>query len=136
MEDKHTAIVVLGIVVILAIIALILMFKTANTGQAVMLQGSKTYANTKGNPFPYYDDTYHTHGIQDRMTTQHDWSWRTEPEHTYGAKMGVCSILATPEIGKAPAGYVWDADFQESQGRDCVRITDSQKGWCCKPPSQ
>jgi len=135
MEDKHTATVVLGIVVILAIIGLVLMLKTANTGD-VMLQGSRTYANTKGNPFPYYDDTYHTAGYQDRMTTQHDWSWRTEPEHTYGAKMGVCAILATPEIGKAPAGYIWDADFQESQGKDCVKITDSQKGWCCKPPSQ
>jgi len=135
MEEKHTALVALGVIVIIAIFALVILFKTASTG-GVMVQGSKTYANTQGNPFPYYQDALHSLPIQSRHSSgQTDWDWRTAPDHTYGAKMGRCAILATPEIGKVPSGYILDAQFQESQGRNCIRVPDSQDGYCCKPTS-
>ncbi|MBW2986094.1 hypothetical protein KY333_01860 [Candidatus Woesearchaeota archaeon] len=132
MEEKRTALVVLGVIVIIAIFGLVLMFKLSGTG-GVMVQGSKTYANTRGNPFPYYQDALHSLPIQSRQSSgQTDWDWRTAPDHTYGAKMGRCAILATPEIGKVPPGYILDSRFQESQGRDCIRVQDSQDGYCCK----
>lgn len=132
MEEKHTSIVVLGVIVILAIFGLIIMFKMTGTGE-VTVMGSKTYANTKGNPFPYYQDALHALPIQSRQSSgQTDWDWRTAPDHTYGAKMGRCAILATPQIGKVPSGYILDARYQETIGRDCIQVTDSQDGYCCK----
>jgi len=132
MEEKHTSIVVLGVIVILAIFGLILMFKMTGTGE-VTVMGSKTYANTRGNPFPDYQDALHSLPIQSRHSSgQIDWDWRTAPDHTYGAKMGRCAILATPEINKVPAGYILDARYQETIGRDCIQVPDSQDGYCCK----
>ena len=37
MEDKHTALVVLGIIVILAIIGIVLMIKAEKTGEAICI---------------------------------------------------------------------------------------------------
>ena len=68
MEEKHTALVALGVIVILAILGLVLLFKTASTG-GVMVQGSKTYANTRGNPFPYYQDALHSLPVQSRHSS-------------------------------------------------------------------
>ena len=135
MEDKHTALVILSVIVVIAIVGMVMLFSAAKTGD-VVYAGSKTYANTQGNPFPYYEDALHTTGIQKRSTGQIDWDWRKAPEHTYGAKMGRCAILATSDIAKVPAGYIMDANYQESvdymsMGRDCIRVTDSQDGYCC-----
>jgi hypothetical protein len=140
MKEKHVALVILGVVAILAIVGLILLFKTAKTGAGFISHyeyGTDRYNEKHKNPFPYYEDALHSLPVQTRGYGGVDWDWRSAPDHTYGAKMGRCAILATEALGyKAPAGYVIDANVQQAQGQNCVRVTDSLQGYCCLPPSQ
>ncbi|MBD3303693.1 hypothetical protein GF343_00980 [Candidatus Woesearchaeota archaeon] len=58
MDERKLALYVLGIIVLIAIIGLVLVFKAAKTGQAaasdtVYSESSVTYSNKKGDPFPY-----------------------------------------------------------------------------------
>ncbi|MBW3005014.1 hypothetical protein KY310_04230 [Candidatus Woesearchaeota archaeon] len=58
MEERKLALWVLGIIVVIAIIGLVLVFKAQKTGQAVASDivyspGSVTYSNKVGDPFPY-----------------------------------------------------------------------------------
>ena len=145
MEEKHTALVVLGVIVILGIIGLVLMFNSAKTGAGFVSHYEYAgYPTSQRGAFPYYRATYSdvidTPGYQQRMPSpyQQDWAWRRQPTNTYGAKMGRCAILATPEIGEVAKGYTWDASYQQAMTRGmdkCVREENSQKGWCCTPPS-
>ena len=142
MEEKHTALVALGVIVILGILGLVLMFSTAKTGAAYVSHYEYAgFPTEQRGAFPYYRATYSdvidTPGYQQRMPSpyQQDWAWRREPTNTYGAKMGRCSILATPEIGEVPKGYTWDATYQQAMSKgmeNCIRAVNSQSGWCCK----
>ena len=141
MEEKHIELVILGVVAILAIVGLILLFNATKTGAGFVAHqeyksGGAYGAYSNKNPFPYYQDALHSLPVQSRSPGSIDWDWRNAPEHVYGAKMGRCAVLATEAIGyKAPAGYVIDANVQQAQGQNCVRITNSLKGYCCLPPS-
>ncbi|MBD3303702.1 hypothetical protein GF343_01025 [Candidatus Woesearchaeota archaeon] len=146
MEERKIALWVLGIIIVLGLVGLFLMFKSAKTGAGFV--ASKTYptigkygAYSNENPFPYYTSTYGVSsteipGYQNRVEYQKDWAWRTRPEHTYGAKMGRCAILATHEIGEVPAGYIMDATLQQAHYQygmaNCIKEEKSQSGYCCK----
>jgi hypothetical protein len=146
MEERKIALWVLGIIVVLGLVGLFFMFKSANTGAGFVshieypaIGNYGAYSNE--DPFPYYTSTYGVSsmeipGYQNRVTYQHDWAWRSAPENTYGAKMGRCAILATPEIGKVPAGYIMDATLQQAQYQygmaNCIKEESAQNGYCCK----
>ncbi|MBW3002879.1 hypothetical protein KY338_07000 [Candidatus Woesearchaeota archaeon] len=149
MEERKIALWVLGIIVVLGIVGLFSMFNAEKTGAGFV--ASKTYpaigkygAYSNENPFPYYTSTYGVSpmelpGYQNRVTYQHDWAWRSNPDNTYVAKMGRCAILATPEIGKVPAGYIMDATWNQATYQygmaNCIKEDSSQNGWCCKRTS-
>jgi len=146
MDERKIALWVLGIIVVIAVIGLFFMFKAESTGAGFV--ASTTYpakgqygAYSNEDPFPYYRSTYGVSameipGYQNRVTYKHDWAWRSAPENTYGAKMGRCAILATPEIGKVPQGYIMDATLQQAHYQygiaNCIQEESSQNGWCCK----
>ncbi|MBW2973840.1 hypothetical protein KY346_05620 [Candidatus Woesearchaeota archaeon] len=136
MEDKHTALVALGIVVVLAIIGLVLLFKTASTGATIAARANQPYpgivmeypgavarGNVQGTPFPYYrEDDY--------------WSRKRAPELTYRSQKGRCDALV--RLGLVPAGFTWDANIQQSRNRgpeQCIVVENSLRGNCCKPPT-
>jgi len=145
MEEKKTALIALAIIVILGILGLVLMFSSEKTGAAYVSHYEYAgFPTEKRGAFPYYRATYNdvvdTPGYQQRMPSpyQQDWAWRRDPENTYGAKLGRCAILATPEIGEVPKGYTYDANYQQAMTRgmdNCIREQNSQSGWCCTPPT-
>ena len=148
MDDRKISLWVLGIIVILAIVGLFFLFKSAKTGAGFVSHtdypafGGKSGAYSNTNPFPYYRSSYGADmptelpGYQTRMPYQHDWAWRRDPSNTYGAKKGRCAILATPEIAQVPAGYTADATWNQAQSQfgmaNCIRDENSLSGYCCK----
>ena len=145
MEEKNMTLLLLGAIALPAIIGMIMMFKGDTTGAGFVSHYEypaigKYGAYSNVNQFPYYRSTYggvtatEIPGYQQRTPYQQDWAWRREPANTYGAKRGRCAILATPEIGQVPPEYTWDANYQQSRGRECVQDNDALMGWCCIPP--
>ena len=136
MEEKHIALWVLGIIVVLAVIGLFILFNFEKTGAAYVSHQAYPAQDYEKTAFPYYRTTYGA-DIQQRTPAQIDWAWRRDPEHTYGAKMGRCAILATPEIQQVPPGYIMDANWNEMQyqfgKQNCIQSANALKGWCCKP---
>jgi len=132
-KEKETTLVILAVIAILAIIGLLLLFNSAKTGAGFVAKQSYPQ-EYKDNPFPYYRDALHTLGVQKRDFGQIDWDWRRRPDRTYGALKGRCSILATYEMGIVPQAYTWDANYQQSRGKDCLQVEESLKGFCCVPP--
>jgi len=146
MEEKNMTLLLLGAIALPAIIGMIMMFKGDTTGAGFVshyeyptsgMYGA--YSNTEQFPYysPSFQQAFESPGYQMRTTEVHDWAWNRQPQQTYGAKMGRCAILATPEIGQVPCGYTMDANWQQAHYQyginNCIKEQNSQSGWCCKP---
>lgn len=161
-EDKHTALVVLGIIVILAIIGLLLMIKTEKTGEAF----GGIYTNFEGEPFPY------TRQINKVMENPASYGVQTEQQipdmggasRTFGGDLNPGAEIAVskgfvyardPErkiyqvktsctgqvnVGVLPAGYTRGASVQQAMSigiEYCIKAPAeiSNFAYCCKEPS-
>ena len=102
MEERHISLWVLGIIVVLALVGLFLLFKSAKTGAGFVASKSYpiegrygAYSNT--NPFPYYAPTYGVSpmeipGYQNRASYQHDWAWKMRNTSNTRDRTGACRI--------------------------------------------
>jgi hypothetical protein len=151
MEDKHTALVTLSVIVILAILGLVLIFSTTKAGAAVasanrnsMLPypggvhipgevyspSAVTYANPMGEVAPTAREAK-PYLEQPSYTTR-----KTDPTLTRVYLRGKCGILA--QHGEISPQYTWDATYQQARARSpdkCIQVEGSLKGTCCIPPS-
>jgi len=128
MAKTETKLVILGIVAVLAIVILVFLFKLVMSGALVNKAPyypfpNTPYANPNANPFPYEAGSM------------------SMPSQTYGAEMGECAVLATPQIHKVDPGYIMDADYQQmlafqSRGAKCKFVESSESGYCCTIPPQ
>jgi len=144
-EDKHTALVVLGVIVILAIIGLLLMVKTVKTGATVAAANRNsmipypggvvhptavTYANPMGKVMPYAREARPYIEEPSYVTSKRD------PTRTPMYVKGKCLTMA--QYGEIESKYTWDATYNQARARspqDCIQVEGSLKGMCCVPPS-
>jgi len=146
MEDKHTALVALAVIVILALMGLVLIFSTTKAGAAVasanrnsMLPypggvvhspSAVTYANPMGKVAPYAKEAKPYLEQPSYMSTKKD------PTRTRVYLRGKCGVLA--QYGEIDSKYTWDATYQQARARSpeqCIQVEGSLKGTCCVPPS-
>ena len=141
MEDKHTALVALAVVVILAIIGLVLIISTTKTGAAghnpmipypggVYNPQAATYANPMGKVGPYAREA------KPYLEEPSYVSRKKDPTRSPTYLRGRCGKLA--KYGEIDSKYTWDATYQQSRARSpeqCIQVEGSLKGTCCVPPS-
>lgn len=145
MEDKHTALVTLGVIIVLAIIGLVLMFNTAKTGSAIASANRNsmvpypggvyhpsavTYANPAGKVGPYAKEA------KPYLEEPSYTSRKKDPTRTRTYLRGKCGKLA--KYGEIDSKYTWDATYQQARARSpeqCIQVENSLKGTCCIPPS-
>ncbi|MBW2986091.1 hypothetical protein KY333_01845 [Candidatus Woesearchaeota archaeon] len=143
MEDKHTALVTLSVIVILAILGLVLIFSTTNTGSAVASAGRNSMI-----PYPggvYHPNTYTLPVVPAAPTAREAKPYleqpsyttrKTDPTLTRVYLRGKCGILA--QHGEISPQYTWDATYQQARAKSpekCIQVEGSLKGTCCVPPS-
>ncbi|MBW3002878.1 hypothetical protein KY338_06995 [Candidatus Woesearchaeota archaeon] len=139
MEKKELSLIILGIVAVIAVVGLVLLFKSAMSGAAQIpyqFPQAATYSNTAENPWPYAGGTpkggnpvLQTPGIpagipvaqgQDIFTNQYgtdvgagiyypDWNRKRQPELTDVAEKDVCNALA--RLGEVPKTHTFGASF-------------------------
>jgi len=161
MEERKLALWVLGIIVLIAILGLVLLFKAQKTGETV---GGGVYVFPK-DPFPYTRDINKiqenpaSYGVQaDKNIPDYGGASRTfggtqnpgaeiavskgfvyarEPEKKIHQVLTSCT--GQVNIGAIPQGYTRPASVQlaQSLGMDnCVRAPEqiSNFAYCCKEP--
>ena len=124
MEEKNIAMVVLGIVAILAIIGLVLMFQTVKTGEAASARANQPYPGGVALP---------TSRLIESPGFDSGYSWTQKPTTSikYGEPIKTCKELTY--VGTIQSGYTVDANVAETSGKDCLRVDGSIKGFCCRP---
>jgi len=124
MEEKNIAMVVLGIVAILAIIGLVLMFQTVKTGEAAGSRANQPYPGGVVAP---------TSRLIESPGFDSGYSWTQKPTTSikYGETIKTCNELTY--VGTIQSGYTVDANVAETSGKDCLRVDGSIKGFCCRP---
>jgi hypothetical protein len=163
MEEKHTALVVLGVIAILGIIGLVLMFNSAKTGATV---GGGVYMYPKS-PFPYtrqinrvtenpaaygvqteaqippYGGASETfggwHNAGAEIAVSQGFVYARDPEKKIHQVFTSCTGQAN--IGAIPQGYTRGVSVQQAMsiGLDnCVKTPEqiSNFAFCCKEPGQ
>ena|GEM_PF-4602750 len=162
MEQRHITLCVLGVVIILAIVALVMLFSTAKTGATV---GGGIYVYPKS-PFPY---TRHIERTEERPAAYGVQTQAQIPPyggasrtfggwHDEGAEIGVSkgfiygrdpqkkihqvltSCTGQANIGAIPAGYTRGASVQHAMDlglEHCVKAPEqiANFAYCCKEPS-
>ena len=130
MEGKNTALLVLGIVVVIAIVGLVLLFQTASTG--------KSTASGRNSMLPYPGGVVHA-PAQPPIVTESpgavvpgDDSWRKKGTVAvrYGEPQKSCADLTY--VGTVQHGYSEDATYSQAKNRDCVYVEGSPLGFCCR----
>ncbi|MBW2986085.1 hypothetical protein KY333_01815 [Candidatus Woesearchaeota archaeon] len=163
MEEKHTALVVLGLIVILGIIGLVLMFNSAKTGATV---GGGVYMYPKS-PFPYtrqinkVTENPAAYGVQTEAqiptyggasrffggsqnpgaeeAVSQGFVYARDPEKKIHQVFTSCT--GQVNIGAIPPGYTRGVSVQQAMsiGLDnCVKTPEqiSNFAFCCKEPGQ
>jgi len=130
MEEKHTSLVVLGIVVVLAIVGLVMMFQIGHTG--------KTVAAGRNSMLPYpggviageYPGTPITETPGAVVTGTDSWRQKRTASIKYGEPIQSCAQLTY--VGTVQAGYTEDANYEQAKNRDCIYVEGSPAGFCCR----
>ena len=134
MEKKELSLIILGIVAVIAVVGLVMLFKSAMSGANIYTPYPQayTYANTQEDPWPYSTGTYqggvpeqpaYANGVetwpsipveQGRTVygtgeglVYRDWNRRREPERTTVALKDICDALA--RLGEVPQDHTWEA---------------------------
>jgi len=136
MEKKELSLIILGIVAVIAVVGLVLLFKTALSGAAANIPAkfpqARTYSNVQEQPWPYAHGTPEG-GVRElpawnppEGTTKdvvqskdvygtgeglvyRDWGKDRYPERTSVAKKGKCDALA--RLGEVPKTHTFGASF-------------------------
>lgn len=130
MAEKNTTMIVLGIVVVIAIVGLVLLFQTAQTGKSI--------AAGRNSMLPYPGGVVHAPAQQIPITEtpgsivsgQDSWRQKRTVSVSYGEPKQSCSYLTY--IGTVQAGYTEDATYNQAANRDCVYVDGSPLGFCCR----
>lgn len=138
MEKKELSLIILGIVAVIAVVGLVLLFKTAMSGAAANIPAqfpqAKTYSNVQEQPWPYAHGTYqggvveqpaYSDGVQVQPgipveqsvrvygtgegLVYRDWGKDRYPERTDVAQKDVCNALA--RLGEVPKTHTFGASF-------------------------
>ena|GEM_PF-1858714 len=141
MEKKELSMIILGIVAVIAVVGLVLLFKSVMTGDVVrVFPPSYTYSNVQEDPWPYARGTYkggvtempdftdgylgkEDPGVKVDEGTQvfgtgegmvyRDWNRRREPELAYVSQKGICNALA--RLGVVPLTHTWGATYTDAK---------------------
>jgi hypothetical protein len=139
MEQKNVALLIIGLVALIAVIGLIMHFKGANTGGVVHaypntvvirpmtsvvqeFPGAVARGNVQGDPFPYRQ------------------KGGADPSMTYAAYKS-CDVQA--RLGNVPKSFIWEASsIQQRKSREagntkvCVDAPEQIRPVvaCCIPP--
>ena len=130
MEGRNTAIVVLGIVVVIAIVGLVMLFQTAQTGKSI--------ASGRNSMLPYPGGVVRAPAAQTIVTESPgaviagDDTWRQKRTASikYGEPIKSCEYLTY--VGTVQSGYTEDATYSQATNRDCVFVEGSPRGFCCR----
>ncbi|MBD3303703.1 hypothetical protein GF343_01030 [Candidatus Woesearchaeota archaeon] len=137
MEKKELSLIILGIVAVIAVVGLVLLFKTAMSGAAANIPAkfpqARTYSNVQEQPWPYAHGTpeggvvekpAYTDGVQTGEISieqskkvygtgeglvYRDWGRARYPERTAVAQKDVCDALA--RLGEVPKTHTFGASF-------------------------
>ncbi len=135
MDDRKISLWVLGIIVVIAIVGLFFLFRAEKTGGAIASRadipyyggvyhpGAETYANPWGKVGPYARIARPYLEEPSYVTTKKD------PTRTRTFLRGKCGKLA--KYGIVDSKYTWDATYQQSRYKDCIKVEGSSKGYCC-----
>ncbi len=138
MEKKELSLIILGIVAVIAVVGLVLLFKTAMSGAIAnippVFPEASTYSNVREQPWPYAHGTYqggiteqpaYKEGVQiqpgiyvDQSSAVYgtgeglvyrDWGRARYPERTNVAWKDTCDALA--RLGEVPITHIYGASF-------------------------
>jgi hypothetical protein len=138
MEKKELSLIILGIVAVIAVVGLVMLFKSAMSGAYTYAPypPAYSYANTQEDPWPYATGTYkggvpekpaYLEGVETWPGIQvepgrvvygtgeglvyRDWNRRREPERTAVAWRDQCDALA--RLGEVPQDHTWEASLTQ-----------------------
>ena len=131
MEQKNTAIVILGIVVVIAIVGLVMLFQTAQTGKSIASAGHNSMIPYPGGvvsaPAAKYIVTESPGAV---VAGEESWRQKSTVAVRYGEKRQSCARLSY--VGTVQSGYSEDATYSQAANRDCVYVEGSPLGFCCR----
>ena len=143
MDKKETHIIFLGIVAVLAIVGLVLLFKSVISGEVVrsFYPYAYSYSNTQADPWPYATGTpkgglvekpSFTMGVQsgevpvlqgrDTFVAQYGGGTKQEPYYPDWNRKRQPELTnvaqkdlcnALSRLGEVPAGYIWSATYSD-----------------------
>jgi hypothetical protein len=153
MNDKNISYVVLGIVAVIAVVSLIVLFKSATVGKVVtgdvpLMPGPKIYGGAiKGEPLPYLVDRTVIGGVKNVEEGVHVLSVKDAanrhpsrsalqdrtPSRIY-ALLDSCEGLIIQ--GLLPEMFIYEAGWQEAVSRyglnNCIDTRDQIAQLCCQ----
>ncbi len=131
MEEKNTAIVVLGLVVVISIVGLVILFNTAQTGKSIASAGHNSMVPYPGGvvnaPAAKYIVTESPGAV---IAGDETWRQKNTASVKYGETRQSCSALTY--VGTVQSGYSEDATYSQAANRDCVYVEGSPLGFCCR----
>lgn len=131
MEGRNTAIVVLGIVVVIAIVGLVMLFQTAQTGKSIAAKYKNPMIPYPGGvvPAPAQSVTV-TESPGAVVAGEDTWRQKGTASIKYGEPIKSCAQLTY--VGTVQSGYSEDATYSQATNRDCIFVEGSPLGFCCR----
>jgi len=130
MEGKNTAIVVLGIVVVIAIVGLVMLFQTAQTGKSIA-SGRNSMLPYPGGVVPASAQSVTVTESPGAVVAGDDnWRQKGTASIKYGEAVKSCAQLTY--VGTVQSGYSEDATYSQATNRDCIFVEGSPLGFCCR----